>query len=160
MQSRRATNVLLLVAALAGALQAQTTPIRTGGKAFVIEAAGGTIGAAAGIGLGIGASLVNKCATDDDVVCPLEKVALVGAFGATGTVLGVWIGGKKANTRPSVYGAAVGALAGAAVGLLIHKGLSDASGEPAAVATVALFSVSQGLLAAAASRIIASSRPR
>jgi hypothetical protein len=139
---------------------AQTTAVRTGMKVYTIEAAGGTLGAAAGMGLGLAVTLVRKCPTENDVVCPLQKLAGIGAAGAVGTVFGVWGAGHKANTRPSVFGATLGALAGIGTGVLIHRQLSESGHELRTGMTVAILSLSQGLLSAAGSRLIAAGRPR
>ena len=147
--------VALLFAALhAGAASAQT---RSGGSAWLTEAAGGALGSAAGFGLGLVVFDDENCG--DDLDCIFEDVAGVLVSASAGATLGTWIVGEMADTEPSLGGAALGSLVGAVAGLGVIKLLDEADPDAdEGVTAVIGFAVSQGMITALGSRIGAALR--
>jgi hypothetical protein len=151
-------SATLLLAVSGSAVHAQrATPAVSGARAFATEAIGGTIGSAAGIVVGLAIAKPNDCPSSDDVACALQRLGITGVIGVAGATVGSNVAGRLAGTRPSLVGALLGAAAGAATGIavehLITEELSQQIGD---VGTVLLFSITQGILAAAGSRIVAS----
>jgi hypothetical protein len=147
--------ICLLVSVLpvvAGAQRAR--PAVTGAGAFAVDALGGTLGSALGIGVGLAIAKPNECPSDDDVACPLQKLGITGIVGVVGATVGTVAAGRWAGTEPSLVGAFVGAAAGAAAGIGLEHLVTEEMGQSLGnVGTVVLFSVAQGILAAAGSRI-------
>jgi hypothetical protein len=114
---------LLLVSATAAAQRAAAAV--TGARSFAVEALGGTVGSALGIAIGLAVAKANDCPSGDDVACTLQKLGITGIIGVAGATIGTAVVGRWAGTNPSLVGAG----------------------------TVVLFSVTQGILAAAGSRI-------
>ncbi|MDQ3950741.1 MAG: hypothetical protein M3282_10385 [Gemmatimonadota bacterium] len=149
--------VVLVTASPTAVLAQRATPAAvTGARAFAAEALGGTIGSALGLALGLALTNPGACPAEDDVVCPLQRVSLTGVIGIAGAAIGTTLAGNWAGTKPSLVGALLGAAAGTAVGIglehLITEEMSRSLGE---AGTVILFSVAQGVFAAAGSRIVA-----
>jgi hypothetical protein len=146
----------LIVAPRVAHSQRATPAAVTGGRAFAAEAVGGAVGAALGIAVGLAIAKPNECAADDDVVCTLQRLSITGVVGVAGATIGTAVAGRLAGTRPSLAGALLGAVTGLAVGIglehLITEELNQSLGDAGAVV---LFSVTQGILAAAGSRFVA-----
>jgi hypothetical protein len=147
--------LLLLASTTAVAHSQQATPAAVSGtRAFAAEALGGTLGSAVGIGLGLAVARPDDCPSDDDVVCTLRRLGVTGAIGVIGATVGTVVAGRVADTDPSLVGAFLGAAAGAAAGIGLEHLITEEMGQPLGnVGAVLLFSVTQGILAAAGSRL-------
>ena len=154
---RRASSLAGLLLALTAtvAWAQQATPIAVGGtRAFAAEALGGVLGSAVGIGVGLAVAQPDDCPSDDDVVCTLRRLGVTGAIGVVGGTIGTVVAGRLAGTEPSIAGAFLGAAAGAAAGIGLEHLITEEMGQSLGNAgAVLLFSVTQGILAAAGSRI-------
>jgi hypothetical protein len=151
--------LLFIAAAPAAAAQRAAPTAVTGGQAFGIEAVGGTVGSALGIAIGLAVAKPNDCPSDDDVACTLQKLGIAGIIGVGGATVGTAVAGRWAGTEPSLIGAFVGAAAGAAVGIGLEHFITEEMDQSLGdTATVVLFSLTQGILAAAGSRLVASLR--
>lgn len=123
-------------------------------RKLVIESAGGTLGSLAGTAIGLAAFRVDKCPTDDDVVCVLERLSLTGVTSVVGATAGVVLIGRSRETDPSMPGALIGSIAGAAAGVgLLTLTERQRTGTGGRVVGVLLYGVTQGLISAAGSRI-------
>jgi hypothetical protein len=131
---------------------------RSFGAAFGIEAVGGSVGAAAGLGLGLLIVRPDRCGSDD-IVCILERLSVSGVTTAAGSTVGVWIAGRRHDTQPSLVGAVIGSLAGVAAGVGMLKLLEESTtGDPDPVPAFIGFSVTTGVVTAAFSRLGAALR--
>jgi len=123
----------------------------TGGRAFLIESAGGTAGSALGFGL---IYLLGRDCDVEDLGCNLQNAFGAVAVGTAASAAGAYLAGRLGNTRPSGWGATVGSIAGAggAIGLwhLLTEELDVVNDQGAVVVTYAL---TQGLMTALGSRI-------
>jgi hypothetical protein len=123
-------------------------------RAFASEALGGTVGSALGIAIGLAVAGYEDCPPEYDVVCPLRKLGITGIVSVAGATIGTVVAGRWAGAKPSAVGAFLGAAAGAAAGIglehLITEEMNRTLGD---AGTIVLFSVTQGILAAAGSRI-------
>jgi hypothetical protein len=147
--------LLLIGAGPAAAAQRATPAAVSGARAFAVEALGGTVGSALGIAIGIAVTKPNECPSDD-VVCTLRRLGVTGIIGVAGATIGTTVAGRWAGTDPSLIGAFVGAAAGAAAGIGLEHLITEEMGQSLGNAgTVVLFSVAQGILAAAGSRLVA-----
>lgn len=155
---------VLLAAALllAGtqALAAQevpTLPISTSQR-FLIEWGGGSVGSAIGGGIGLLIASESDCPTDD-LACTFEKAGIALAASALGSAAGTWFAGDMGETEPSGLGASIGALLGVPAGIGVVHLLSEDTGwvqsDPVLFASYAL---TQGIVSAIGSRIVASLR--
>jgi hypothetical protein len=126
---------------------------------FVLQALGGTIGSAAGLAVGL--ATINECDGDDDLACGLEKASVTGALGVIGATTAVVFVGRAAAERPSIVGSLLGGVAGSAVGVGLHHLITEEMSQNLPDAgTFALFTITQGVLAAAGGRIGAMMRAR
>lgn len=160
MHARRRALAAAAIACLLGGdsahAQRATRDAATGTRAFAAEALGGTVGSALGIAIGLAVAKPNDCPADDDVVCPLRRLGVTGVIGVAGAAVGTVVAGRLGGTRPSVAGALLGAAAGAAAGIGVEHLITEELGQTLGNAgTVLLFSVTQGILAAAGSRLVA-----
>src|SRR5687767_1438923 len=143
---RRAT------AGIAPLLFADHSGSRTPAQAFAIEAAGGVAGSLIGFGL---VYLVDDddCSVED-LACNLENAFLGIALATAGATAGTYLAGRAADTRPSLPGAALGAVAGAVAGIgtwhFFTEELDIVNNTEAAVFVYAL---AQGILTALGSRL-------
>lgn len=148
-------SVLLSVCggSAAGGQRADPTAV-TGARAFAAEALGGAIGSAIGLAVGLAVARPDDCPSDDDVVCPLRRLGVTGVIGVAGATVGTVVAGRLAGSEPSLLGAFIGAAAGAAASVgLEHLITEEMSRQIGNAGTVVLFSVTQGILAAAGSRL-------
>jgi hypothetical protein len=132
---------------------------RSGAAAWGIETGGGALGSAAGFGLGIVIVAQDEDGCGDDLGCIFSDVALVLATASAGSALGAWGLGGAMDTGPSLLGAAIGSLAGAAAGLGMLKVVEEIDpmwdeGGP----SVLSFTLTQGAVTALGSRIAAAVR--
>jgi hypothetical protein len=150
----------LLTASPTTALAQRTSPAAvTGASAFAAEALGGTVGSALGIAVGLAIAKPDDCPPEDDVACPLQRLSITGLVGIAGATLGTAVAGRWARSDPSIVGAFLGAAAGAAVGIGLEHLITEEMGQSLGNAgAIVLFSVTQGILAAAGSRIGAALR--
>jgi hypothetical protein len=119
---------LLFISAAPIAAGQRTSPAAvTGTWAFGVEALGGMAGSALGIAIVLAVAKPNDCPSDDDVACTLQKLGITG-----------------------VVGAAAGAAVGVGLEHFITEEMNQSLGDSA---TVVLFSVTQGIVAAAGSRL-------
>jgi hypothetical protein len=148
--------LLLIGAGPMAAAQRATAAAVTGARAFAVEALGGTVGSALGIAIGLAVAKPDDCPPEDDVACTLQKLGITGIVGVAGATIGTAVAGRWAGTRPSLLGAFLGAAAGAAAGIglehLVTEEMSQSLGD---AGTLVLFSVTQGIRAAAGSRLVA-----
>jgi hypothetical protein len=125
--------------------------VRSGGSAFLIEAAGGIAGSLAGFALVY--STADDC-DSEDLACNLGNAAGAIATSTAAAAAGVYLAGRFAKTDPSGAGAAIGAVVGAAAGLgmshLVTEELNLVDSDAGAIIT---FSITQGLVSALGSRI-------
>jgi hypothetical protein len=139
-----------------GVLAAQSTT--TGARAFAIEAAGGSIGSVAGAALGLAISRPDKCETED-LSCEIRALGVAGVTSAVGAAAGAVFAGRKSNTRPSTVGAIAGSIAGAVAGVAVIHGLTEEANLRLEKPAILLaYSVTQGIVTAIGSRLIASMR--
>ena len=124
---------------------------RSGGSAFLIEAAGGIAGSLAGF------ALVYSAADDcepEDLACDLGHAGAAVGVSTAAAAGGVFLAGRLGKTDPSGVGAALGALVGAVAGLgmahLVTEELNVVNSDAGAIIT---YSVTQGIVAALGSRI-------
>ena len=121
------------------------------GEAFVVEAAGGMLGSAVGIGV---VALSTSCG-GDDLGCGILKVGSAGIVGAIGATIGTTLAARHTGSRRSVLGAALGAVVGTGAGVTVHYFLTRAGGSSVGdKAAIAAVIVSQGLVSAAGSRLL------
>jgi hypothetical protein len=131
---------------------------RTWGAKFAIEALGGTVGSLAGFGAGVLVAGLDEC-DNESLLCILEDVAITVGGSTVGSGLGAWGAGRLGSTRPSGLGAALGSLAGAAAGLgLVHLLSEELDLNPGDGVLLLSYAVTQGVLAALGSRLIAAIR--
>lgn len=148
------TVILLIGPPSAAAAQRADPAAVSGARAFASEAVGGTIGSALGIAIGLAVARPSDCRSDDDVACALQKLGITGIIGVTGATIGTVVAGRWVGAKPSVVGAFLGAAAGAVAGIgLEHLVTEEMDRSLGDAGTIVLFSVTQGILAAAGSRI-------
>jgi hypothetical protein len=127
-------------------------------RAFTAEAAGGILGSAAGAVVGLTISEVDECGVDD-LGCTIKGLGVAGIGSVIGATAGTMLAGKWADSRPSLPGAIVGSLLGAVAGAAVIHGLTEEVNlhldKPL---TVAVYSITQGIVTALGSRAAASLR--
>lgn len=150
-------SVLVLSGPLAGTAGGQQVR-QSGVGAFTIEAGGGTIGSLAGVLAGLAIARPDRCNVDD-LKCTLAGLGAGGIGGTIGATVGSVVAGRAAGTRPSTPGAFVGAVAGAFAGAgFVHLLTEEVNLHLGKPVTLVVFSLAQGVLTAAGSRIGASLR--
>jgi len=141
----------LLLASPAGAQE------RTTAAEFSIEAAGGTLGSALGVGIGLLIADPGDC-DGEDLQCILEGLGVTGLVAAATAPLGTVLAGRAYDTEPSMLGAVLGSVAGVAVGLGVIK-LFDEAGVPLeGLGAGVAFTLSHGIVTALGSRLVAALR--
>jgi hypothetical protein len=149
--------LVFLSAACAGAAEAQRTE-PSGVRAFSVEAAGGTIGSLAGVVTGLAIARIDRCG-DEELSCNLSALAVGAIAGTVGATAGAVIAGRMGDTRPSTIGAFAGAVAGAFAGVgVIHLLTEEANVRLNRPGVLVVFSLAQGVLTAAGSRLAVSLR--
>jgi hypothetical protein len=124
---------------------------RTGGSAFLIEAAGGIAGSLAGFALVYSTS--GSCESED-LVCNLQHAGAAIAAGTVGAAGGTYIAGRLAHTQPSAVGAFLGAVVGAAAGIGVwHLATEELDVVKSDAGAIITYGVTQGVVAALGSRI-------
>ena len=148
---------LLLVPRLSLEAQRET---RSAASAFAIETLGGTAGSALGVGAGLLISrATNECQSEEDLECQLRQAATTGLVSVVGATAGTYLVGRAANAEPSFAGSLIGALAGAAAGVgVIHLLTEEANVSSNNTTLVVAYSLTQGVVAALGSRIVAAVR--
>ena len=142
--------LLCLIAVRADGQQAAAT-------AFRHEATGGVIGSAIGFGGSLFVASRRNCG--EDLGCSLGRVATALALGTAGAALGTHLAGRLAETNPSLAGSLIGATAGGVAAIAVdHLLTEEANLDLSRVVRAATVAVTQGLFAAAGSRIAASAR--
>lgn len=155
-QPKRIGLLLVLTVSAPVAHAQRASPAVTGTRAFAAEAVGGAVGSAVGIAIGLAVARPDDCPTDDDVACILRRLGVTAIAGVVGATVGTAVGGRWAGTDPSIVGALLGAAAGAAAGIGLEHLITEEMGQSLGnVGAVILFSVTQGVLAAAGSRLAA-----
>jgi hypothetical protein len=118
-------------------------------SSVVLEALGGSVGSAAGIGL---VFLVSECGVDD-LACEIVTVGVGGVAGVVGATLGTALVARQTGARHSVAGAVAGAILGTGVGLGVHYLLNRNSDRNLGdMVVVPIFAISQGVFAAVGGR--------
>jgi hypothetical protein len=143
-----------LAAPLAFAQPSPSPRVRDPG-AFVVEALGGSAGSLIGIGL---VGVASRCGVED-LRCILLTVGAGGALGAIGATVGTSLAARYTGSARSLGGAAAGAVVGTGVGLGVHYLLNRNSDRNLGdKIVVPIFVLSQGILSAVGSRILARRR--
>jgi hypothetical protein len=149
--------LLALALLLAGARSAAAQE-RTFDAKLAIEAVGGTVGSAAGLGLALIAFSPDRCPTDD-IECILERLGAAGLAAAAGGSLGAWQLGRMEDTEPSLLGSVIGAIGGVAAGVgLLQLMESSGEGDPDPVVAFIGFTVTEGIVTGLFSRMFAALR--
>jgi hypothetical protein len=130
----------------------------SGAGAFLIEAAGGTVGSATGFGLGVLIADVGGCGSDD-IGCWLSRLGIaLGISGATSAV-GALLTGHMGDTQPSTAGAIVGGIAGIPAGVgVVHLISEELDLTRDDAVTWVSYVFTQGIVTALGSRIGAALR--
>lgn len=123
------------------------------GAAFPIELAGATAGSLAGLGLGMLVASPDDC-DNEDLACILRSIGVVGVFTIAGAPAGAMLLGDWADTRPSLAGAAIGSLLGAAAGAGLLRLTEEVDDDPFPILySVIVYTGAHGLLTAVGSRL-------
>ena len=119
--------------------------------AFVLEAAGGTAGSLAGMGI---VAVASKCGVED-LACTLLTVGAGGALSAIGATVGTTLVARQTGSNRSVPGALLGSVVGTGVGLGVHYLLNRNSDRNLGdKVVVPIFALAQGVFAAWGSRLL------
>ena len=141
-----------LLASFTCALPCAAQQTHTGGAtAVLIEAAGGTAGSLAGFALVYSTS--GRCDVED-LACNLQHAGAAVLVATAGAAAGAYLAGRLARTQPSMVGAALGAVVGAAGGIgvahLLTEELNLVNSDTGAIIG---YAVAQGTLTALGSRV-------
>lgn len=121
-------------------------------SSYTAMAVGGTVGSAVGLGVGLLVAGPQRC-DNDDVGCIVSRLGYAGVFTVAGATAGAVIGGKEGGDQPSVLGGVIGSVAGAVLGVGIWKLVDEAGSSTGGATAAVLFTVPQGLLAAAGAHL-------
>lgn len=122
----------------------------TGHVSFALEALGGSVGSAIGIGI---VALSDRCGVED-LACTIQSVALAGVAGLAGAALGSTAVARAAHAPRSALGAVLGGIVGTGVALGVHAAINRGTDRNLGDRIVApLFVLGQGIFAAWGSRI-------
>jgi hypothetical protein len=139
------------------AQEAPPTPLTTG-QSFLVEWGGGAVGSAIGGGIGFLIASESDCPTEE-LACSFEKAGIALAASAVGSGAGTWLAGRMGDTEPSGLGAAIGALLGVPAGIgVVHLLSEDTEWVRNDAALFASYALTQGIVSAIGSRIVASLR--
>ena len=150
--AQRATNARVAVTGPAVNTPASALPAPSPqhgrGASFVLEALSGSLGSLAGISVG----LARRCGVDD-MACAFTALGVAGVLGVVGATVGTVTVARSLESPRSTVGAVLGGVIGFGVGLYVsdqasHRNLGDDLWVP-------VVSLSQGVLAAAGSRVAA-----
>lgn len=119
---------------------------RSHATALGIEALGGIAGSAIGFG-----ALIGKADCGENLSCTFGNAATALLLGTLGAAGGAYAAGRLGGTEPSGWGAAVGAIAGAAAVVGVDHVLSGTNTSD--TSRYITFAVTQGLITAIGSRI-------
>ncbi|HET9426133.1 MAG TPA: hypothetical protein VFO55_12230 [Gemmatimonadaceae bacterium] len=123
--------------------------------AFVVEAAGGALGALAGIGAVL---LTSRCDVED-LGCGIISIGSAGLVGVIGATAGTTLAARGTGSRSSIGGAIAGSVLGTGVSLGVHYLLNRNSDRNVGDAiTLPIFVIGQGVGAALGSRVIGAAR--
>jgi hypothetical protein len=152
-----AAFLLLMSSGGLSAQDAPTSPPSTGQR-LLVEWGGGTVGSAVGGGIGLLIASESDCPSDE-LACSFEKAGIALAASALGSGAGTWFGGRMGETEPSGLGAAIGALLGVPAGIgVVHLLSEDTDWVRSDAVLFASFAITQGIVSAVGSRIVASLR--
>jgi hypothetical protein len=131
---------------------------RGDGRAFAAEAAGGAIGSAAGAVVGLVISRQSSCGVED-LACTIKSLGVAGVGSFVGAAAGALLAGRAADSNPSLIGAVLGSAVGVVAGVAVVHGLTEEVNlrleKPL---TVAVYSITHGIVTAIGSRLVASIR--
>jgi hypothetical protein len=153
----RSVVLLGTLVALPSPAGAQPAPGRTFGSAYAIEATGGVLGSAFGIGVGVAVVRPDECDAEN-LECILRGVGAVGLVGALTAPLGSYAAGRAFDTQPSPWGAFLGSVAGLAAGVGVIKLVDEAGGRVEGAGAVIAVSLTHGVVTALGSRLVAGLR--
>lgn len=121
-------------------------------RALGAEAAGGVAGSLAGVAVGLAISRPDRCGVDD-LECTIKGLGAAGIGSVVGATLGSVLMGRSVRSQPSGIGAFVGSVAGAFAGVgLVHAMTEEANLKLEKPLTVAVYSITQGIITALGSR--------
>jgi hypothetical protein len=130
---------------------------RSASGGFAIEAVGGALGSAVGVGVGLLITDPGDC-DGEDLQCILEGLGITGLIAAAGAPVGTLLAGYAWHTQPSLLGAALGSIAGIAVGLGVIKLFDEAGVSVGGLGAGVTFTLSHGIVTALGSRWLAALR--
>lgn len=130
---------------------------RSASGGFAIEALGGALGSAVGVGVGLLITDPGDCG-GEDLQCILEGLGITGLVAAAGAPVGTLLAGHAWDTQPSLLGAALGSIAGIAVGLGVIKLFDEAGVSLEGLGAGVTFTLSHGVVTALGSRWVAALR--
>ena len=149
---------VIAIAVITSAAASNAAAQATGSRAFTAEAAGGILGSAAGATLGLAVSGMDEC-NNEDLACMIQALGVAGIGSVIGATAGTVIAGKAVKSRPSVVGAFLGSLAGAAAGVgIVHALTEEVNLRLEKPGTIVVYTVTQGLVTALGSRLGAALR--
>jgi hypothetical protein len=129
----------------------------SGAGAFAIEALGGTLGSAAGFGLGVLITRPDRC--HDDLGCTLEKVGIALGLSGAGAGFGSLLSGELGATEPSAWGGFIGGIVAIPAGIgVVHLMSEELNLSRDDFVLTASYTLTQGLVTAIGSRIGAALR--
>ena len=118
---------------------------------FTIEAVGGALGSAVGVGVGLLITDPGDCG-GEDLQCIVGGLGITGLIAAAGAPVGTLLAGHAWDTEPSLLGAALGSIAGAAVGIGVIKLFDEAGASLEGLGAGVTFTLSHGIVTALGSR--------
>ena len=122
------------------------------GRAYAIEAAGGIAGSM--LGWAFIYKMANDCAVED-TGCIIRSAAVGIVISGITAPAGTYFAGKAGGTNPSLLGASLGGIAGAAAGIGVwHLWTEELSIGNGTLTGILTYSITQGLVTAAGSRLV------
>ena len=154
-QAQRVTRAAVSTRGLPTSIPLMAPAAAEARGSFALEALGGSVGSLVGIGI---VALSSRCGVDD-LACVITSIGAGGALGIVGATVGTVMTARLTDSPRSVLGAALGAIAGTGVGLGVHYVLNRNSDRNLGdKVVVPIFVISQGVLGAAGSRLMAQDR--
>ena len=149
----RTIVLTLLLPTVATAQQA-----RSSASAFAIEASGAAVGSfTTAVAAHIAMREIRGPCGVDDLECLIGRLGVLGVASTVGAAAGGYFAGRQAGTAPSGPGSVVGAVLGVAAGVGAAQLLEEMNIRGTWVAGLS-YSLAQGLVTAAGSRLFASRR--